>query len=83
MNTRPGRPRQDITRTTLIGARFTSQEAEWIHAAVQKAGQVKSDWIRAALLGAAGQDVPLPRTPSMELPTKSVAFDHGLGEFLD
>ena len=54
MSARLGRPKKDITRTVLIGARFTPEEAERIGAAV--GGGNKSDWIRAMLLGAGGQE---------------------------
>jgi hypothetical protein len=83
MTTRPGRPRQEITRDVLIGARFTPQEAEWIDAAVQNAGQVKSDWIRTVLLAAAQQNVPSPIPPSSGIQAAAAQYENGLDEFLD
>jgi hypothetical protein len=52
---RPTLPKGE-TKDTLIGARFTPDETRDVNAAVKRSGQVKSDWIRKALLSAAGSD---------------------------
>jgi hypothetical protein len=68
---RLGRPKLDVTRTILIGARFTPEEAQQIHAGLQQRGRVKSEWIREVLLGALGvapqpAGAPLPPPASSE-----------------
>ena len=52
---RPALPKGE-TKDTLIGARFTPDETQAVNAAVKRSGQVKSAWIRKALLSAAGSD---------------------------
>jgi hypothetical protein len=54
MKAKLGRPKLDVTRDVLIGARFTPEEAALIDQVVKESGSVKSDWIRAVLLEAAG-----------------------------
>jgi hypothetical protein len=53
MKRKLGRPKQDVVREVLIGARFTADEALVIGKAVKRSKQVKSDWIRDTLLAAA------------------------------
>ncbi len=82
MNAKLGRPKQAVTRDILIGARFTSEEAQSIEAAVEQANRVKSDWVREILLMAArgpGQDRPLSPTPS----APSIMYDQSDEAFLD
>lgn len=49
-----GRPRiaKSEFKGTLIGARFSPDEAKQVHAAVKRSGLGKSEWIRNTLLGA-------------------------------
>lgn len=58
MNKKAGRPKLKKAeyKGTLIGARFMPDESKCVHDAVKRSGQVKSDWIRKALLSAAGSD---------------------------
>jgi hypothetical protein len=58
MKIKMGRPKlpKGETRDVLIGARFAPDEAQAVETAVKRSGQVKSDWIRKALLSAAGSD---------------------------
>jgi hypothetical protein len=53
MKPKLGRPKQDVIREVLIGARFTPAEAKIIGCAVKQSKKVKSDWIRETLLAAA------------------------------
>ena len=55
---RPALPKGE-TKDTLIGARFSPDETRVVNAAVKRAGQIKSDWIRKALLSAAAGDKPV------------------------
>lgn len=50
-----GRPKlsKSEAKGVLIGARFTPPEAKIVADAVKRAKQVKSDWVRGALLTAA------------------------------
>lgn len=50
-----GRPKlaKGEAKGVLIGARFTPDESKEVHQAVKQSGQVKSEWIRNVLLGAA------------------------------
>ncbi len=79
MQAKIGRPKLDITRTVLIGARFTPEEAREIEQAVAGAGKVKSDWIRELLLAAARSGAAAPLPP----PAPSVPFAQPDSEFLD
>jgi hypothetical protein len=58
MKSKMGRPRlpKGETKDILIGARFSPDESRVVNSAVKRAGQSKSEWIRKALLGAAGRD---------------------------
>jgi len=50
-----GRPRLAKTaKDVLIGARFGSEEARQVHAAVKRENIGKSEWVRKTLLSAAG-----------------------------
>jgi hypothetical protein len=55
MKPKMGRPRLSETsaKDVLVGARFGKEEAKIIEGAADKAGQPKSQWIRASLLWAA------------------------------
>jgi hypothetical protein len=53
MKPKIGRPKQDVIREVLIGARFTVAEAQTIGRAVRQSKKVKSTWIRETLLAAA------------------------------
>jgi hypothetical protein len=50
-----GRPKlaKGEAKGVLIGARFAPYEANQVHDAIKRSGQVKSDWIRNILLQAA------------------------------
>lgn len=62
MSTKMGRPRLKKAefKGILIGARFTPDESKTVHNAVKRSEIGKSEWIRKALLSAAGSDKPLP-----------------------
>lgn len=53
-----GRPKlaKGEAKDILIGARFSPDESKAVHAAIKQSGTVKSEWIRKALLSAAGSD---------------------------
>jgi hypothetical protein len=53
MKPKMGRPKQDVIREVLIGARFTPAEAKIIGRAVRQSKKVKSNWIRDTLLASA------------------------------
>lgn len=57
-----GRPRVKKAefKGILIGARFATDESKTVHEAVKRSGMGKSQWIRKALLSAAGSDKSLP-----------------------
>jgi hypothetical protein len=78
MSSRLGRPKLDVTRTVLLGARFTPEEARAIESAARTSSGTKSDWIRQVLLSAAGfgPSIQALRKPSIE------SADLG-SEFLD
>ncbi len=54
MKAKLGRPKLEITRSVLAGARFTPEEANLIDGAAAGSGRTKSEWIREILLSAAG-----------------------------
>jgi hypothetical protein len=58
MNKKAGRPKLKKAdfKGILIGARFAPNESKQVHDAVKRSGQGKSEWIRKALLSAAGSD---------------------------
>jgi hypothetical protein len=58
MKNKLGRPKLKKTefKGILIGARFAPDESKTVHDAIKRSGQVKSQWIRKALLSAAGSD---------------------------
>lgn len=60
MSAKLGRPKLKKAefKGVLMGARFAPNEAKTVHEAVKRSGQGKSDWIRKALLSAAGSDKP-------------------------
>ena len=64
MKSKIGRPKLEVTRTVLIGARFAPKEAKLIEAAARHTGQVKSKWIRESLLRAAGRPQSDQAVPS-------------------
>ncbi len=74
-----GRPKLEITRDVLIGARFTAAESDVIEAAARRLQLVKSDWIRQTLLGAAAQ-TSTPDAPAGIAPSSSELVHP---EFLD
>ena len=51
-----GRPRlpAEAKKRVVIGARFTPNESETIHGAIHRSGKSKPEWVRNALLSAAG-----------------------------
>jgi hypothetical protein len=54
MKKKMGRPRlSKSAKDVLIGARFGSEEAIRVHAAVKRANLGKSEWVRKTLLSAA------------------------------
>ena len=54
MKKKMGRPLLEKTaKDVLIGARFGSEEAKQVHDAVKRSNEVKSAWVRNALLTAA------------------------------
>lgn len=55
---RPPVPKAKL-RGILMQARVSPEENKAIIAAVKQAGDTKSEWIRKALLSAAGSDKPL------------------------
>jgi hypothetical protein len=58
MKNKLGRPKLKKAeyKGILIGARFALDESKTVHDAVKRSGQRKSQWIRKALLSAAGSD---------------------------
>ena len=62
MKIKMGRPKlpKGESKDILIGARFSPDESKAVNAAVKLAGNTKSEWIRKALLSAAGSDKPAP-----------------------
>jgi hypothetical protein len=58
MNKHAGRPKIGIqnAKGIFFAARFTPIEAKQLNAAIRQAKQSKSDWMRKALLSAAGSD---------------------------
>lgn len=50
-----GRPKlgTGIAKATVFAARFTPSETKQIRAAIRRAGQAKSEWIRKSLLQSA------------------------------
>jgi hypothetical protein len=54
MKKKMGRPRlAKSAKDVLIGARFGSEEAKLVHAAVKRENIGKSEWVRKTLLSAA------------------------------
>ena len=55
-----GRPKLGTqnAKGIFFAARFTPIEARQLNAAIREARQSKSDWMRKALLSAAGSDKP-------------------------
>lgn len=86
MKAKIGRPRLEVTRSVLIGARFTEEEALLIATAVSRLPQGKSEWIREVLLAAAGKipgfgpGLPVPVSPP---PVVTVALGQDGDTFLD
>ena len=68
MNARIGRPKLDVTRSVLVGARFTADEARQILNAAHRANRGKSQWIREVLLAAAGADTGPGSNPPLPAP---------------
>ena len=64
----------------LIGARFTPEEAVLIEKAVSDSKRVKSEWIREALLAAAGAPSARPVAPP---PSPPNVFEQPSEGFLD
>jgi hypothetical protein len=60
MKKHAGRPKIGIqnAKGIFFAARFTPIEAKRLNGTIRQAGQSKSDWIRKALLSAAGSDKP-------------------------
>jgi hypothetical protein len=60
MKSKMGRPKlpKGTVKDILIGAKFAPDEAKKVDAAVKRARQGKSEWIRKALLSAAASDKP-------------------------
>ena len=54
---RPKLPKGDV-KDILLGAKFAPDEAKLVETAVKRSGNGKSEWIRKALLFAAGSDKP-------------------------
>ena len=54
---RPKLPKAEF-RGVLMQARVSLDEGKAINGAIRQSGQGKSDWIRKALLSAAGSDKP-------------------------
>ena len=83
MKARIGRPRLEVTRCVLIGARFTAEEAQQIESAVSRLSQGKSEWIREVLLAAAGKiEGPQPALPPSPPPV-AIALPQDEETFLD
>ena len=61
MKSKMGRPKlpKGEVKDILIGAKFAPDEANQVETAVKRSGQGKSEWIRKALLTAAGSDKPV------------------------
>jgi hypothetical protein len=78
MTAKLGRPKLEVTRTVLIGARFTPEEAGQIDVAVARSGRVKSDWLREVLLAAARETRSQSATPV----SSQTVFEQA-SEFLD
>jgi hypothetical protein len=79
MSAKIGRPKLEVTRAVLVGARFTAAEAEQIAKAARESQQVKSEWIRQALLAAAGNSLVRPAAPLASAAVSGLKGD----EFLD
>ena len=62
MSKKMGRPRLKKAdfKGILIGARFAPDESKTVHDAVKRSRMGKSEWIRKALLSAAGGGKALP-----------------------
>ena len=60
MKPKMGRPKvpKAKLRGILVQARVSPEESHAINGAIRQTGQSKSDWIRKALLSAAGSDKP-------------------------
>lgn len=57
MKKKMGRPMlSKSAKDVLIGARFGSEEAKQVHAAVKRANIGKSEWVRNTLLSASKAD---------------------------
>ena len=57
MKKKAGRPKLGKeAKGELFAVRFNSGEAKQINAAIRDSGQAKPDWLRKALLSAAGSD---------------------------
>jgi hypothetical protein len=80
MKAKMGRPRLEVTRAVLIGARFTPEEAALIEKFVSDSKRVKSDWIRETLLAAAGAPAERPVLPPSSAPS---VFQQASEGFLD
>jgi hypothetical protein len=80
MNAKLGRPKLDVTRNVLIGARFTPDEARQIDEAVSPSGKLRSEWIRELLLGAANA---CAQTEPARAPVTIEGFQEPDEEFLD
>ena len=61
MKKKAGRPKvgKQNAKGELFAARFTPPEAKELNEAILLFGQSMSDWIRKALLSAAGSDKPV------------------------
>ena len=75
-----GRPKLEVTRDILVGARFTAEECRYIDKAVGFARKTRSEWIRGVLLGAAGVK---PAPVEEQDVVRPVAFDATEEDFLD
>jgi hypothetical protein len=62
MKKHAGRPRigTQNAKSIYFTARFTPIEAKQLNAAIRQSKQSKTDWIRKALLSAAGGDKAVP-----------------------
>jgi hypothetical protein len=60
MKRKVGRPKIGVknAKGELFAVRVTPPEAKDINAAIRQSGQDKPDWLRKALLSAAGSDKP-------------------------
>ena len=59
MKTKMGRPKlpKGELKGVLIGARFAPDESKCVHDAIKRENAGKSEWIRKALLSAAGGEI--------------------------